>query len=93
MPFLAKYADYKHMTTTQLQAWVNSLTPAQVDNLSKCLLQSAGDSNGDLDQFTNGPAQTTFITDPASGWSTPLTLANTAGVLDSNLAHDRVPHP
>ena len=93
MPFLAKYAQYKNLTPTQLQQWVNSLTPNQVGNLSKCLLQTAGDSNGKPDQFTNGPAQTAVIPNYAGGGAAIITLANTVGVFDSNLNYDHVTHP
>lgn len=93
MPFLAKYARYKHLTPDQLEKWVNGLTPDQVQHLSQRLLQTVGDSHGDPNQFTNGPAQTTIITDPASGFATRLTVANTVGVFDNYLNYDRVTHP
>ncbi len=93
MPFLAKYAQYKNLSTSQLQQWVNSLTPDQVNNLAKCLQQTAGDSKGDPAQFTNGPAQTAVIPDYTGGWASIITLANTVGVFDSNLNYSHVPHP
>jgi hypothetical protein len=93
LPFLAKYAALKHMTSDQLTRWVNGLTPDQVKNLSKRLLQAAGDSNGDAGQFTGGPPQTTFITNYSSGMSTEITRVNTIGVFDDYLNSDHVPHP
>jgi LysM repeat protein len=93
LPFLAKYAEYKHMTPEQLKDWVNSLTPDQVSNLSKRLLQTAGDSNGEPSQFTDGPAQQKLIVDYSSGYAQYLTLANTVGVFENYLNYDHVPHP
>lgn len=91
MPFLAKYAQYKHLSPAALEAWVNSLTPDQAQNLSKRLLQTAGDSGGDAAKFTDGPAQTVII----SGGYYPVeaTLSNTVGVFDSGLDFDHVTHP
>jgi hypothetical protein len=57
------------------------------------LLQTAGDSKGDPNQFTDGYAQSHYIVDPMSGWGTPVTVANTVEVFDSNLNYDHVPHP
>ena len=93
MPFLAKYAQYKHLTPDQLQKWVNSLTPDQVQHLSQRLLQTAGDSNGDPSQFTDGPAQTAIIPDYGGGFPATVTLANTVGVFDGYLDYDHVTHP
>jgi len=92
MPFLAKYAQFKHLTPVQLQNWVNSLTPDQVNNLSADLLQTAGDSHGNPADFINGPPQTQIITG-GSWYPAQITLANTFGVFESNLAHDHVPQP
>jgi hypothetical protein len=91
MPFLEKYAQYKHLTPDQLQKWVNSLTPDQVQHLSQRLLQAAGDSNGDPAQFTDGPPQTAII--PTGDIPAEVTLVNTVGVFDSYLNNDHVPHP
>jgi predicted Zn-dependent peptidase len=91
MPFLAKYAQYKHLTPNQLEKWINSLTPNQVKHLSQRLLQTAGDSNGDPNQFTDGPPQTAIIS--GGGYPAIITLANTVGVFDSYLDYDHVTHP
>lgn len=91
MPFLAKYAQYKHLTPNQLEKWINSLTPDQVKHLSQRLLQTAGDSNGDPNQFTDGPPQTAIIS--GGGYPAIITLANTVGVFDSYLDYDHVTHP
>ena len=93
MPFLAKYAEMKHLGTDQLMSWVNSLSPSQLKDLSGCLLQTAGDAHGDTGQFTNGPPQTTYIVDYSSGMATPITLSNTLGVFEQNLNASHVPHP
>jgi LysM repeat protein len=93
VPFLVKYAQMEHLSTAQLQKWVNGLTPSQLDTLDKCLLQTAGDSKGDPANFTDGPAQQTFIVDYSSGWSTPITLNNTLGVFQNNLKTSGVPLP
>jgi len=93
VPFLVKYAQMEHLTTDQLQKWVNGLTPGQLDTLDKILLQTAGDSKGDPANFTDGPAQQTFIVDYSSGWSTPITLNNTLGVFQNNLKTSGVPLP
>jgi peptidoglycan hydrolase-like protein with peptidoglycan-binding domain len=91
MPFLAKYAAYKHMTPDQLMNWVNSLSPDQVKHLSLRLLQTAGDCKGDAGQFTDGPPQTTVIASNG-GFGSVITLANTVGVFDDYLNYDHVPH-
>jgi hypothetical protein len=92
MPFLAKYAKFKNLTPVELRSWVNSLTPAQVNNLSADLLQTTGDSHVKSADFTNGPAQTQFI--PAGdGVPAEISLANTFGVFETNLANDHVPQP
>jgi len=93
VPFLVKYAQMEHLTTDQLQKWVNGLTPGQLDTLDKILLQTAGDSKGDPANFTDGPAQQTFIVDYSSGWSTRITLNNTLGVFQNNLKTSGVPLP
>jgi len=93
VPFLVKYAQMEHLTTDQLQKWVNGLTPGQLDTLDKILLQTAGDSKGDPANFTDGPAQQTYIVDYSSGWSTPITLNNTLGVFQNNLKTSGVPLP
>jgi hypothetical protein len=93
VPFLDRYADMKHLTTAQLQEWVNSLTSAQVNTLDQCLLQTAGDSGGNPQQFTNGPLQTQVIVDPGSGWATPITLSDTLQAFESNLKAGGVPLP
>ena len=93
VPFLDRYADMKHLTTDQLQEWVNSLTSAQVNTLDQRLLQTAGDSGGNPQQFTNGPLQTRVIVDPGSGWATPITLSDTLQAFESNLKAGGVPLP
>jgi len=93
VPFLVKYAQMEHLSTDQLQKWVNALTPGQLDTLDKILLQTAGDSKGDPANFTDGPAQQTFIVDYSSGWSTPITLNNTLGVFQNNLKTSGIPLP
>jgi hypothetical protein len=93
LPFLARYAALKHMTSDQLIRWTNGLNRAQVKNLSKRLLQAAGDSKGDANQFNDGPPQKSFITDYSSGISTEITLVNTVGVFDDYLNSGYVPHP
>jgi hypothetical protein len=93
MPFLAKYAELKHLKPDQLVNWINSLSPEQVKHLSERLLQTAGDSKGDAGQFTDGPPQTSSITDYTTGYTTQVTLANTVGVFDGYLNYDHVPHP
>ena len=81
-----------YLDPVQLQRWVNGLTPDQVSNLSKCLLQTAGDSKGDPVGFTAGPPQTEIIT--GGGWyPVQITLANTLGAFEANLDYDHVPHP
>jgi LysM repeat protein len=92
MPFLAKYAELKHMSPLQLRDWVNRLTPDQVGNLSKSLLQTAGDCHGDPGAFTAGPPQTEYIAG-GDGFAVPITLANTVSAFESNLAYDHVPRP
>ena len=92
MPFLTKYAQMKHMSPDQLQSWVNSLTPDQVQHLSNRLLQTAGDSGGDPKNFTNGPPQKTFV-GAETGFPVEVTEANTMGVFDGYLNYDHVPHP
>jgi hypothetical protein len=79
------------MTPDQLMNWVNSLSPDQVEHLSGRLLQTAGDSNGDAGQFTDGPPQTTYISS-GEGYGSEVTLANTVGVFDDYLNYDHVPH-
>jgi hypothetical protein len=93
VPFLVKYAAMEHLSTAQLQKWVNSLTPGQLDTLDKCLLQTAGDSNGDPANFTNGPAQQAVIPDYSGGPPAILTLNNTLGVFQNNLKSSGVPLP
>ena len=46
MPFLAKYAEFKHMTPDQLRSWVNSLTPDQVHEI--LMLLKDGVSNNEI---------------------------------------------
>jgi LysM domain len=92
MPFLTKYAQMKHMSPDQLQSWVNSLSPSQVQSLSNRLLQTAGDSGGDPKDFTNGPPQKTFV-GAETGFPVEVTKANTMGVFDGYLNYDHVPHP
>lgn len=93
MPFLAKCAEMKHLSPDQLKSWANSLSRSQLKDLSGCLLQTAGDAHGDTGQFTNGPPQTTYITDYGSGMATPITLSNTLGVFEQNLNASHVPLP
>ena len=92
MPFLAKYAEFKHMTPDQLRSWVNSLTPDQVGHLSQRLLQTAGDCHGDPSRFTDGPPRTAFLPE-GEGMPVEITLADSLGVFDSYLSYDKVPHP
>lgn len=92
LPFLAKYAKFKNLTPIELRRWVNSLTPAQVNDLSADLLQTAGDSHGNPADFTHGPPQTQFISS-GDGVPAEITLANTFGVFETNLANDHVPQP
>lgn len=91
VPFLEKYAQMKGLTTVQLQQWVNSLNPSQLSELDKSLLQTAGDSNGDVNQFTDGPPQTKAIGN--EGGAAIITLTNTLGVFESNLKSSGVPLP
>jgi LysM repeat protein len=92
MPFLTKYAQFKHMTPDQLRNWVNSLTSEQVSHLSARIQQTAGDCHGDPRQFTDGPPQVQTIPN-SDGPATEITLDNTLGVFDGNLTYDHVPHP
>ena len=93
MPFLAKYAEMEHLSTAQLQKWVNSLTPSQLSTLDQCLLQTAGDSNGNPANFTNGPEQKAVIPDYSGGFPAIVPLTNTLGVFQSNLKAGGVPLP
>jgi hypothetical protein len=83
----------EHLSTAQLQSWVNSLSPSQLNTLDQCLLQTAGDSNGDPANFTNGPAQKAVIPDYSGGIPAIITLTNTLGVFQSNLKSGGVPLP
>lgn len=91
LPFLQKYAELKHVSPDRLQQWVNSLSPDQVEQLSKRVLQSAGDSEGDPSHFTDGAAQTRIIS-TGSPFPATVTLANTVGVFEKYLDGDHVPH-
>lgn len=91
-PFLAKYAALKGLSPQQTQSWVNSLSADQVSNLGKRLQQSSGDAGGNVDHFTNGPAQTTYIAG-GGGFAVPITLTNTVGEFEKGLAYDHVPLP
>jgi peptidoglycan hydrolase-like protein with peptidoglycan-binding domain len=51
MPFLAKYAELKHIGAADLQKWVNKLTPDQVDHLGDRLRDVANEADGDPDKF------------------------------------------
>jgi hypothetical protein len=51
MPFLVKYAEFKHMSAADLQTWVNKLTPDQVDQLADRLRDVANEADGDPDKF------------------------------------------
>ena len=93
VPFLAKYASMEHLSTGQLQRWVNSLTSGQLNTLDQCLLQTAGDSNGDPASFTNGPEQKAVIPDYSGGIPAIVTLNNTLGVFQNNLKSGGVPLP
>jgi len=93
VPFLMKYAAMEHLSTAQLQKWVNSMTPDQLHTLDKLLLQTAGDSNGNPANFTDGPEQKTVIPDYSSGFPVILTLNNTLGVFQNNLKSSGVPLP
>ena len=91
LPFLQKYAELKHVPADRLQSWINSLSPDQVEQLSKRVLQTAGDSEGDPGHFTDGPAQTKIIA-TGSPFPAQVTLANTVGVFEKYLDGDGVPH-
>jgi LysM repeat protein len=91
LPFLQKYAELKHVPADRLQQWINNLSPDQVQQLSKRVLQTAGDSGGDPGRFTDGPAQTTLIS-TGSPFPARVTLANTVGVFEKYLDGDGVPH-
>jgi LysM repeat protein len=93
MPFLVKYAAMEHLSTAQLQKWVNSLSPGQLKTLDQCLLQTAGDSDGNPANFTNGPEQKTAIPDYSGGIPAIVTLNNTLGVFQNNLRSGGVPLP
>jgi LysM repeat protein len=93
MPFLAKYAAMEHLSASQLQQWVGSLTPSQLHTLDQCLLQTAGDSNGDPANFTNGPEQKAVIPDYSGGFPVIVPLNNTLGVFQNNLRSSGVPLP
>ena len=93
VPFLVKYAAMGHLSTSQLQQWVNSLTPDQLHALDQSLLQTAGDSNGDPANFTNGPEQKTVIPNCSGGLPAIITLNNTLGVFQNSLRSEGVPLP
>jgi hypothetical protein len=93
VPFLARYAQMQHLSTAQLQKWLNGLTPSQLSTLDQCLLQTAGDSNGNPANFTNGPEQQAVIPDYSGGFPAIVPLANTLGVFQSNLQAGGVPLP
>jgi LysM repeat protein len=93
IPFLVKYGAMEHLSTAQLQSWVNSLSPSQLNTLDQCLLQTAGDSNGNPANFTNGPEQKAVIPDYSGGIPAIITLTNTLGVFQSNLKSGGVPLP
>lgn len=93
VPFLAKYAAMEHLSTAQLQKWINGLTPGQLSTLDQCLLQTAGDSNGNPANFTNGPEQKAVIPDYSGGFPAIVPLTNTMGVFQSNLKAGGVPLP
>jgi hypothetical protein len=92
IPFLVKYGAMENLSTAQLQKWVNSLSPSQLNTLDQCLLQTAGDSNGNPANFTNGPPQTTAIGGDG-GMPAIITLTNTLGVFQGNLKSGGVPLP
>jgi hypothetical protein len=93
IPFLVKYGAMAHLSTAQLQSWVNSLSPSQLNTLDQCLLQTAGDSNGNPANFTNGPEQKAVIPDYSGGIPAIIPLTNTLGVFQSNLKSGGVPLP
>jgi hypothetical protein len=93
VPLLTKYASMEHLSTQQLQQWVNSLTPSQMHTLDQCLLQTAADSNGNPANFTNGPEQKGVIPNYAGGLPAIIPLNNTLGVFQSNLKSGGVPLP
>lgn len=102
VPFLERYGQMRGLSPAQMQHWVNSLTPAQVDDLASLLLQTAGDSEGDPAKFGNGPLQTTMVVGSngppenltvGSELPVEVTLNNTLGVFERNLASDRIPRP
>jgi len=90
MPFLAKYAQLKHLTPNQMMAWVNHLTPGQVHNLGLSLLMVAGDCHGDPSQFTDGPIQTAVV---GGEFPAVIPVSNTVTAFEQQLAYDHVPHP
>jgi len=93
LPFLAEYAAMKHLSTAQLQQWVNGLSASQVHTLDQCLLQTAGDCHGNVANFTDGPAQRAVIPDYSGGGAAIVPVANTVSVFESNLTSSGVPLP
>lgn len=94
LPFLAKYASLEHMSTAQLQTWVDSLNSSQLHTLDQCLLQTAGDCHGNVANFTDGPEQQGFISVYSEGGGAAvITLANTVAAFQSNLTSSGVPLP
>jgi LysM repeat protein len=93
VPFLAKYAAMEPLSPAQLQQWIGSLKPDQIHTLDKLLLQTAGDSDGNVANFTAGPEQKGVITDYSSGFATVVTLNNTLGVFQNNLKSNGIPLP
>jgi LysM repeat protein len=85
VPFLAKYADMKHLSPTQLQGWLKTLSSSQLQTLDQCLLQTAADAHGNPANFTNGPEQEVPIINYSGGFSSVVPLNNTLGVFESNL--------
>ncbi len=92
MPFLAKYAEMKHISPDQLQQWVNGLSPGQEKNLSASLLMVAADCHSNPTQFTNGPLQKSFV-GASSGFPVQVPVTNTVTAFEQQLDYDHVPHP
>jgi hypothetical protein len=93
VPFLMRYAGMKHLTGEQVQNWVNGLTQAQVNTLDQSLLNAASDSNGDPNQFTDGPPQTAVIPDYSGGAPVLVPRINTLQAFESDLKEGGIPLP
>ena len=83
----------KHLSPTQLQGWLKTLSSSQLQTLDQCLLQTAADAHGNPANFTNGPEQEVPIINYSGGFSSVVPLNNTLGVFESNLKAGGVPLP